>query len=147
MQVRTPARQPGPRVGLDDVPSRYEAKQAGLDRTLLAAYTGSHRRHTRDMPLGSRGHYGVKSTVSAALRLRRELRRQAGEAEAAKVTDKAGGYSEVCAMGPADGELAGSAATGAAGTAASDLMSMRQPVSLAASLAFCPSLPIASDNW
>jgi len=24
---------------------------------------------------------------------------------------------------------------------------MRQPVSLAASLAFCPSLPIASDSW
>jgi hypothetical protein len=31
--------------------------------------------------------------------------------------------------------------------AASDLMSMRQPVSLAASLAFWPSLPIASDSW
>ena len=57
MQVRTPARQPGPRVGLDDVPSSYEAKQAGLDRTLLAAYTGTHRGHTRDMPLGSHGHY------------------------------------------------------------------------------------------
>ena len=57
MQVGTPARQPGPRVGLDDVPSRYEAKQAGLDRTLLAAYTGTHRGHTRDMLLGSRGHY------------------------------------------------------------------------------------------
>jgi hypothetical protein len=46
MQVRTPARQPGPRVGLDDVPSRYEAKQAGLGRTLLAAYTGTQRGHT-----------------------------------------------------------------------------------------------------
>ena len=68
MQVRTPARQPGPRVGLDDVPSRYEAKQAGLDRTLLAAYTGTHRGHTRDMPLGSRGHYIDKSTVSPGLR-------------------------------------------------------------------------------
>jgi hypothetical protein len=65
MQVRTPARQPGPRVGLDDVPSCYEAKQAGLDRTLLAAYTGTHCGHTRDMPLGSRGHYGIKSTVPA----------------------------------------------------------------------------------
>ena len=57
MQVRTPAGQPGSRVGLDDVPSRYEAKQAGLDRTLLAAYTGTRRGHNRDMPLGSRGHY------------------------------------------------------------------------------------------
>jgi len=64
MQVRTPARQPGPRVGLDGVPSRYEAKQAGLDHTLLAAYTGTHRGHTRDMPLGSHGHYLNKSTVS-----------------------------------------------------------------------------------
>src|SRR5271166_5299683 len=65
MQVRTPARQPAPRVRLDGVPSRYEAKQAGLNRTLLAAYTGTHRRHTRDMLFGSRGHYGNKSTVSA----------------------------------------------------------------------------------
>ena len=70
MQVRTPARQPGPRVGLDDVPSRYEAKQAGLNRTLLAAYTGTHRGHTWDMPLGSHGHCILKSTVSAGLRLR-----------------------------------------------------------------------------
>lgn len=70
MQIRTPARQPGPRVGLDNVPSRYEAKQAGLDRTLLAAYTGTHRGHTRDMLLGSRGHYSNKSTVSARLRYR-----------------------------------------------------------------------------
>ena len=46
MQVRTPAGEPGLRVGLDDVPSRYEAKQAGLVRTLLAAYTGTHNGHT-----------------------------------------------------------------------------------------------------
>ena len=65
MQVCTPARQPGRRVGLDGVPSRYEAKQAGFDRTLLAAYTGSQYRHTRGMPLGSRGHYQTYSTVSA----------------------------------------------------------------------------------
>ena len=67
MQVRTPARPLGPRVGLDGVPSRYEAKQAGLDRTLLAAYTGTHRGHTRDMLFGSRGHYTDKSTASARL--------------------------------------------------------------------------------
>ena len=67
MQVRTPARQPGPRVGLDDVPSSYQAEQAGLGRTLLAAYTGTQRRHTRDMPLGSRGHDNDKSTASAVL--------------------------------------------------------------------------------
>src|ERR1700736_1103651 len=70
MQVRTPDRQPGSRVGLDDVPSRYEAKQAGLDRTLLAAYTGTHRGHTRDMLLGSFGHCTNKSTASARPRHR-----------------------------------------------------------------------------
>jgi hypothetical protein len=46
VQVRTPAGEPGLRVGLDDVPSRHEAKQAGLLRTLLAAYTGTHDGHT-----------------------------------------------------------------------------------------------------
>ena len=75
MQIRTPARQPGPRVGLDGVPSRYKAKQAGLDRTLLAAYTGSHRGHTRDMLFGSRGHYNNKSTVSARLAYRARIAR------------------------------------------------------------------------
>jgi hypothetical protein len=45
VQVRTPAGEPGLRVGLDDVPSRYEAKQTGLLRTLLAAYTGTHYGH------------------------------------------------------------------------------------------------------
>ena len=123
MQVGTPARQPGPRVGLDDVPSRYEAKQAGLDRTLLAAYTGTHKGHTRGRPLGSHGYYIPKSTVSAGLRYRP--------------------YSGACATGPADERTTGPSA----GTAASDLISMRQPVSLAASLAFWPSLPIASDSW
>jgi len=46
VQVRTPAGEPGLRVGLDDVPHRHEAKQAGLLRALLAAYTGTHDRHT-----------------------------------------------------------------------------------------------------
>ena len=118
MQVRTPARQLGPQVGLDGVPSRYKAKQAGLDRTLLAAYTGTHHGHTPDRLFGSRGHNISKSTVSARLAYRagRALR---------LVDDGTAGYA----------------------TAASDLISMRQPVSLAASLAFCPSLPIASESW
>jgi hypothetical protein len=127
MQVRTPARQPGPRVGLNDVPSRYEAKQAGLDRTLLAAYTGTRRRHTRDRPLGSHGHYIVSLPCQRVCGSRPRPR----------------AYSGACADGPAGERTAGPSA----GTVASDLMSMRQPVSLAASLAFWPSLPIASDNW
>ena len=135
MQIRTPTRQPGPQVGLDDVPSRYKAKQAGLDRTLLAAYTGTHRGHTRDMLFGSRGHYSHKSTVSARLASRPEACDQASEdgTAAARRTRRP-------TRGP-------DTYSGAAGTAASDLISMRQPVSLAASLAFCPSLPIASDSW
>ena len=63
VQVRTPTGQPGWRVRLDGVPSRYEAKQAGLGRTLLAAYTGTHHGRIRGMPLGARGHYIVKSTA------------------------------------------------------------------------------------
>jgi hypothetical protein len=70
MQVHTPAGQPGRRVGLDGVPSCYEAKQTGLDRTLLAAYTGTHHGRIRDMPLGARGHYITKSTASASLKYR-----------------------------------------------------------------------------
>ena len=46
VQVSTPARQTGLRVGPDDVPSCYETKQAGLGRTFLAAYTGTHHGHT-----------------------------------------------------------------------------------------------------
>ena len=46
VQVSTPARQTGLRVRPDDIPSCYETKQAGLSRTLLAAYTGTHNGHT-----------------------------------------------------------------------------------------------------
>ena len=46
VQVGTPAREPGLRVGLDDVPDCHEAKQVGLLRTLLAAYTGTDDGHT-----------------------------------------------------------------------------------------------------
>jgi len=56
VQIRTPAWEPGLRVRLDNVPHRHEAKQAGLNRTLLAAYTGTHYRHTRRTPFGSRSH-------------------------------------------------------------------------------------------
>ena len=79
------------------------------------------------MPLGSHGHDISKSTPSAGLR----------------VTRGNLAYSGARLTGPA-GE---GTAYPSAGTAASDLMSMRQPVSLAASLAFWPSLPIASDSW
>jgi hypothetical protein len=45
----------------------------------------------------------------------------------------------------ADEDLADGAE--ASGGWASDLMSIRQPVSRAASRAFWPSLPMASDSW
>jgi hypothetical protein len=56
------------RVRPDNVPSRYKAKQTGLDLTLPAAYTGTHYGHTRGMLLSSCGHSRNKSTVSAGLR-------------------------------------------------------------------------------
>ena len=46
MQVRTPAREPGLRVRLDNVPYRHETQQAGLNRPLFAAYTGTQYGHT-----------------------------------------------------------------------------------------------------
>ena len=110
------------------------------------------------MPLGSHGHCILKSTVSAGLRLTGENRADGSPEAGATIREHPGrlsysadrpirepgsgrirAYSGACAAGPA-GE-------GPAGTAASDLMSIRQPVSLAASLAFWPSLPIASDSW
>jgi hypothetical protein len=47
---------------------------------------------------------------------------------------------------PAGGEATGASAFWAAGST-SGRMSMRHPVSRAASRAFCPSLPMASDSW
>jgi len=70
VQVRTPAREPGLRVRLDDVPNRHKTQQAGLDRTLLAAYTGTHNGRTRDVLPGSFGHSYNKLTVSALPRHR-----------------------------------------------------------------------------
>jgi hypothetical protein len=46
MQIGAPAGKAGSRVGLDDLPNRHEAKQAGLDLTSLAAYTGPDYRPT-----------------------------------------------------------------------------------------------------
>jgi hypothetical protein len=65
MQVRTPAGQPGLRIGPDDIPYRYQAKQTGLGRTFLAAYTGTHHRRIRGMLLSSYGHPSNESTASA----------------------------------------------------------------------------------
>jgi len=53
VQIRTTARQPGLRVRQEVIPSRYKAKQAGLDRTLLTAYTGPHNCHAWCALIGS----------------------------------------------------------------------------------------------
>jgi hypothetical protein len=52
VQVSTTAGEPGLRVGLDNAPDRHDAQQAGLDRTLLAADTGTDDGRTRGVPLG-----------------------------------------------------------------------------------------------
>ena len=151
MQVRTPARPLGPRVGLGTaIRAATRRSKCRFDRTLLAAYTGTHRGHTRDKLFGSRGHYSNKSTASARRAYPGEDRTaQASEDGTADcVEDGTAGVSAGSAGAGSAGTGAGSGAgSGAAATAASDLISMRQPVSLAASRAFCPSLPIASDSW
>jgi hypothetical protein len=119
MQVRTPAGEPGLRVGLDDVPDCHEAKQAGLGRTLLAAYTGTRDGCIPGMLLGPFGHF----------------RQQVYRVRASPMSGEP--YASAGVSGGSD----------SSSVAASDLMSIRQPVSRAASLAFCPSLPMARDNW
>ena len=85
------------------------------------------------MLFGSRGHYSMSLPCPHVWHSGREAHAQASEDGTADCAE--------------DGTAGAQADSGAAGTAASDLISMRQPVSLAASLAFCPSLPIASDSW
>ena len=65
MQIRTTARQPGLRVRQEVIPSRYKAKQAGLDRTLLTAYTGPHNCHAWCALIGSHGHSTQQSSAPA----------------------------------------------------------------------------------
>jgi hypothetical protein len=73
--------------------------------------------------------------------------RRAGEAEQIRLARSAV-TTDARALGHVRGhDQASAGASGAAVACDSDLMSMRQPVSRAASRAFCPSLPIASDSW
>ena len=175
MQVGTPARQPGLRVRPDNVPSRYKAKQTRLGRTLPAAYTGTHHGHTRGRLLSSYGHSSDKSTVSAGPRhpMRTGLEDQARPKRQNELTclaraDVSGELIEANEVAGASDTSGAARALGAPSGcwglwddgsdgasddgpedwgAASDLISIRQPVSLAASLAFCPSLPIARESW
>jgi hypothetical protein len=62
----------------------------------------------------------------------------------------AGSAGSADAGSAAPGDAAASGGTGDSGGSggwASERMSIRHPVSLAASRAFCPSLPIARDSW
>ena len=127
------ARQTAGRIGDDSVPDRDDTQQGGPVRPRPAAHAGAHRAR-------SVGRLGVYRALSALARGRRAL---------------------PCALPPprrvrgaAYGALPGGAASalapdgsGSPGPAVSLRMSMRQPVSRAASRAFCPSRPIASDSW
>src|ERR1700733_1346318 len=131
MQVRTPAGEPGSRVGLDDVPNRHEAKQAGLDHTLLAAHAGTHDGHTRRAPLGSYGHCGQVYRVRKAPAPGQGGTR--GTYAAGEAGGEAGGASGAPGGEPdgssgADGSGADGSGVDGSGPAASGLMSIRQPV-------------------
>ena len=75
-------------------------------------------------------------------RRRRLLATAAGSASATAAGSSAAGSSTGAAAAGA-----GAAGRDSSATCVSDLMSIRHPVSRAASRAFCPSLPIASDSW
>ena len=76
--------------------------------------------------------------------------RRAGSTEPAAGDGPAPAAGKIPPAGSGAIPPAGSGAAGPAGLPAgsrSGRMSIRQPVSLAASRAFWPSLPIASDSW
>ena len=118
VKVRAPASQPTRRIGNKLVPGRHDAKQLGLGRALPASYAHSHR--SADMR-----HRGRSAICGQVYRV----------AESAAPATLSGAA------------LSGAALSGAAAGAVSETMSIFQPVSRAASRAFWPSLPIASDSW
>ena len=119
VKVRTPACQPCQRIGNKLVPGRDYAKQLGLGRAFPASHAGSHR--GADMR-----HRGRSAICGQVYRV----------AESAAPVTLPGAT------------LPGAALPGAAlPGAVSATMSIFQPVSRAASRAFWPSLPIASDSW
>ncbi len=127
MQVRTPARHPASRVGSQDRgsgrPGRdgwlsHDAQQVGFGGPLPATHTGAHG----DGPPRHR----------KSLARTRACRESAVVEVNCEIADVYGVY----------------VAIGYDGSGAASLrMSMRQPVNLAASLAFWPSRPIASESW
>lgn len=98
-------------------------------------------------PQTSLARFGISWSVPwdtwSSLRSRRPAGpvRQAKDRRPRAVGSPRGGCQRACGR---DGLMAGCCYS--AGTA-SETMSMRQPVSLAARRAFCPSLPMASESW
>ena len=123
VKVRAPANQPTRRIGNKLAPGRHDAKQLGLSRTLPTSYARSHR--GADMR-----HRGRSAICGQVYRV----------AESAAPATLSGATLSGAA-------LSGAALSAAAAGAVSETMSIFQPVSRAASRAFWPSLPIASDSW
>jgi hypothetical protein len=124
VKVRAPARQPRQWVGDKLAPGRHYAQQLGLGRTFPASHAGTQR--SADMR--QRGRSAICGQVY-----------RVAESAASAI------FPAVPASG-AGGTAAGAGGTAAAG-AVSGTMSIFHPVSRAASRAFWPSLPIASESW
>ena len=141
MQVRAPAGLPRVGIGHDAVPGHHEAKQARLRRPRFAANTGTNGFLPCLRQLSSCGH----CLSSLPRRQERGTRRGTGTGVAGYASAEAPAAFAASALAAPDAEARGAGAE--APTAPSERMSMRQPVSRAASRAFWPSLPMASESW
>ena len=149
MHPRSPAREPVARVGLGDLtvtdPHRDHSQEDGPMRTDPAPDARSHR-PLEGLVLGRRlpGRLtGLRqSSASAAPNLPGGRRVHPARGVATRRHAEA---PPARARAGAPGVPGGS--PGASPGATSGLMSIRQPVSLAASRAFCPSLPMARESW
>jgi hypothetical protein len=138
MQPRTPAGEPVARVRNDDL------TVAALDR--------DHSQQDGPARTGPAPDARADRPLDWTQRGRRLPGRLTGhkESSASPAPNLPAFAGELCAHAPAPpaGRETGAPAVAAfSAGATSGRMSIRQPVSLAASRAFWPSLPIASDNW
>jgi hypothetical protein len=129
VQVGAPARCPARRIGEYGVAGPFvtcdDSKQLMLGGALPATHTGTQWPR-------------IRAGITAVFSNHRERVYRLGGPDSKPI--QSAGCVSGAAVDPAGGPLGGSAAS-------SERMSMRHPVSRAASRAFWPSLPMASDSW
>jgi hypothetical protein len=153
MQISTPTGQRTAMIGHARVPGHHHTQQTVLGRALPAADAGSLRACWGQRP--TRHPLVYLPAPTSLLRVRQRTvvrfisahsRSAAGPSPARSGPGKAPD-SPVVPARPADRHPPGPAVQPCGCCSVSGRMSIRQPVSRAASRAFWPSLPIASESW